>query len=92
MNLVRVALAGLGAFVAYFIVGGLTFTLVPSLKSEFLKYPNVYRTQDGIKAAMPVGMAFMFVAILALAGIYAMIYRGGFGIAKVRASAQSMAR
>jgi len=37
MNLSRIALAALGGFVAYFVLGGLTFGLLPSLKSEFLK-------------------------------------------------------
>ncbi|MGA8298254.1 MAG: hypothetical protein WCB53_22940 [Terriglobales bacterium] len=75
MNFARIALASLGAFVAYFVVGGLSFVLVPSLKTEFLKYPNVYRPQEGIKAVMPVGMVFMFIAIVALAVIYAMLDR-----------------
>jgi hypothetical protein len=77
MNFARIALASTGAFVAYFVVGGLTFALIPSLKTEFLKYPNVYRPQEGIKATMPVGMLFMFFAIVALAVIYAMLDRSG---------------
>jgi hypothetical protein len=81
MNLSRIALASVGAFVAYFVVGGLSFALVPSLKTEFLRYPTVYRSQDAMKAAMPVGMAFMFLAMVALAVIYAMLYRGATGIA-----------
>jgi hypothetical protein len=44
MNFVRIALATLGAFVAYMVLGGLMFALVPSLKVEFLKYPAVYRS------------------------------------------------
>jgi hypothetical protein len=80
MNFSRIALAAFGAFVAYFVLGGLAFTL-PSLKSEFLKYPAVYRSQEGIKSVMPLGMAAMFVAMLVLAVIYAMLYRGGSGIA-----------
>jgi hypothetical protein len=79
MNLTRVALAGLGGFVAYFVLGGLSFVVLPSLKTEFLKYPAVYRSQEGIKSAMPVGMAAMFVAILALAMIYAMFSQSGSG-------------
>jgi hypothetical protein len=82
MNFARIAIASVGAFAAYFVVGGLSFTLVKSLKDEFLKYPNVYRTQEGIKATMPVGMAFMFLAIAALAVIYAMLYRGGSSVAE----------
>jgi len=80
MNLLRVGLAAVGGFVAYFVIGGLTFALVPSL-TEFQKYPAVYRTQEGQMSHMPAGMALMFVAILALALIYAMLYRGGSGVA-----------
>src|SRR5258708_33784786 len=60
MNFTRIALAALGAFVAYFVFGGLSFAVLPWLKNEFLKYPAVYRTQEGIKSVMPAGMAFMF--------------------------------
>src|SRR5580700_4427737 len=82
MNYARLLLAALGGFIAYFVVGGLSFGLVPSLRTEFLKYPAVYRTQEGIKSVMPAGMAAMFVAILALAVIYAMLYQGGSGFAE----------
>jgi hypothetical protein len=39
----------------------------------------VYRNQEGIQAVMPLGLAAMFVSIVALAVIYAMLYRGGSG-------------
>jgi len=55
MNYTRIFLAALGAFVAYFVVGGLSFAVLPWLKSEFLKYPAVYRSQEGIKSVMPIG-------------------------------------
>jgi hypothetical protein len=80
MNYARIALSGLGGFVAYFVLGGLMFAVLPTLKSEFLKYPAVYRTQEGIKSVMPVGMVAMFVGMLALAVLYAMTYRGGSSI------------
>jgi hypothetical protein len=79
MNLSRIALASVAAFFAYFAVGGIVFALLPAMKNEFLKYPNVYRSQEGIKSTMPIGMAFMFLAIVALAVLYAMQYRSGFG-------------
>jgi hypothetical protein len=81
MNWGRVVLAALGGFLAYFVMGGLLFAVLPSLKNEFLKYPAVYRTQEGIKSAMPAGMVAMFGGILALAVLYAMIYRSGSGLA-----------
>jgi len=82
MNLARVALAAVGAFVAYFFLGGLSFVLFPSLKDEFLKYPAVYRTPDAMKSVMPAGMVAMFVAMIVLAVIYAMAYQGGSGISE----------
>ena len=79
MHFTRVVLAAFCAFVAYFVLGALMFTR-GSLRTEFLKYPAVYRPQEGIKSVMPVGMAAMFVAMLVLAVIYAMLYRGGSGV------------
>jgi hypothetical protein len=79
MNYSRIGLAALGAFVAYFIFGGL-MAAVPSLRTEFLKYPAIYRSQDSIKSVMPAGMLAMFVAMVVLAVIYAMIYQGGSGL------------
>ncbi|MGA6979960.1 MAG: hypothetical protein WCC95_12340 [Candidatus Sulfotelmatobacter sp.] len=76
MSLSRIALASLGAFVTYFILGGLAFGLFPSLRNEFLKYPAVYRNQDSMKSHMPAGMLAMFVSIVALSVIYAMLYQG----------------
>jgi hypothetical protein len=76
MNISRIALAAVGGFVAYFVLGGLSFVVAPSLKDEFLKYPTIYRTQEAMKGVMPAGMAFMFIAIVALAVLYAMIAAG----------------
>jgi hypothetical protein len=82
MNYPRIFLAALGAFVAYFVIGGLAFGLLPLMRNEFQKYPAVYRSQAGIKSVMPAGMAAMFVAMVVLAVIYAMLYRGGSGLAE----------
>ena len=79
MNFSRIALAAVGGFLAYFLLGTLAFALFP-LRYEIQKYPAVYRDQQGIMKHMPVGMAAMFLAILALAVIYAMLYRDGRGI------------
>ena len=81
MNYTRIAFAAVGAFFAYFIVGGVAFAALPWLKNEFVKYPTVYRSQAGQMAYMPLGMVAMFVAMLALAVIYAMLYQGGSGLA-----------
>jgi hypothetical protein len=82
VNYSRIALAAVGGFVAYFVLGGLSFALFPSLASEFKKYPAVYRPQDGMKKVMPAGMAAMLVGMVALAAMYAMLYRGGSGLAE----------
>jgi hypothetical protein len=80
MNFTRIFLAALGAFAVYFVLGGVIFGLLPTLKNEFMKYPTVYRSQEGIKSTMPFGMFAMFIAMLVLAILYAMTYRGGPGL------------
>jgi len=81
MNGSRIALAAVGATVAYFVLGGLAFGLGP-LRNEFRNYPAVYRTAESMKGVAPVGIIAMFVAMVVLAVIYAMLYRGGSGIAE----------
>jgi hypothetical protein len=83
MNYTRIVLAALGAFVAYFAIGFAVFAVAGGpMKVEFQKYPNVYRSQDSMKSVMPVGMAVMLVGILVLAVLYAMVYKGGSGLAE----------
>jgi len=80
MNILRMVLAALGGFVAYFIVGGLAFVLIPSLKTEFLKYTAIYRDHDGQMSHMPVGMAGILLSIVVAAVLYAQLYQGGSGL------------
>ena len=80
MNTMGVVLAALGAFVAYFVVGGVMFVSMPWLKTEFMKYPAVYRPHEGQLKYMPAAMAATFVAIVVLAVLYAMIDHGGPGV------------
>ncbi len=82
INYARVALAAAGGFVAYFILGGLLFAVLPWLKDEFRKYPAVYRSQESMMGVFPSGMAAMFVAMLTLAVLYAMLYKGGSPLAE----------
>ena len=82
MKTSRIALAAFCAFVAYFALGGVAFTLLP-IRTEFMKYPAVYRPQDGIKKMMPAGMAAMLVGMVVLAILYAMLYQGGSRTAEV---------
>jgi hypothetical protein len=79
MNLVRLALASVAAFVAYFVIGGLTFTST-AMRSEFMRYPAVYRSQESMKGVFPVGMIAMLVAMIVLVIMYSMLYRGGGGL------------
>jgi len=79
MNYLRVALAAPGATVAYFVVGGILFGALPSLREEFVKYPAVYRTQDDMKCVMPLGMISILVEIVVVAVLYAMAYAAGGG-------------
>src|SRR5258708_19336430 len=80
MNYARILVASLCAFVAYFIYGGILFGALPWLRTEYAKYPAVYRSQEGIRSTMPFGMLAMFVALAAIAVLYPMTYAGGSGI------------
>ena len=72
MNLTRIGLAALGAFFAYFLLGGAAFALLP-LRDEIQKYTAVYRSQDGQMSHMPFGMIAIFLSMVVLAVIYAML-------------------
>jgi hypothetical protein len=80
MNYSRLALAALGAAVAYFVVGGILFAALPSLGGEFMKYPAVYRTQEDMKRVMPMGMTAILVEICVVTVLYAMAYPAGGGL------------
>ena len=79
MNYSRLALSAVGAMVAYFALGFVLFALSP-LANEFRKYPALYRSEEGMKSVMPVGMLAMFISMVVLAIIYALCYRGGSGL------------
>ena len=81
MNYARIALASLGATVAYFAFGFVLFAALPAMKSEFLKYPGVYRSKEGMMKVMPYGMVAILVSIVVVAVLYARIYPAGGGIA-----------
>jgi len=53
VNYAHIALASLGATVAYFVYGFAMFAALPGMKSEFMKYPNVYRSRDSMMKVMP---------------------------------------
>jgi hypothetical protein len=81
MNYSRIFLASFAAFVVYFIVGGLWFS-IPAFRAEFSAYPAVYRSQESVRSVMPGGMAAIFVSMVVLAVLYAMVYKGGSGVAE----------
>ena len=80
MNYSRIALAALGATVAYFVLGGILFSALPSLQKEFMKYPAVYRTQDDMKRVMPMGMIAILVEIVVVTVLYVKAYPAGGGV------------
>ena len=80
MNYARIALASLGAMVVYFVYGFAMFAAWPSMKTEFMKYPNVYRPKDEMMKVMPYGMIAILIGIVVVAVLYAKIYPAGGGI------------
>jgi hypothetical protein len=88
MDYARILLSAFCAFVAYFVYGGILFGLLPWLRTEFARYPAVYRPKEGIKSVMPFGMIAMFVALVAIAMLYAMIDRSVSGASGVAGGAQ----
>jgi hypothetical protein len=81
LNYTRVALASLVATVAYFAYGFVVMGALPGLKSEFKKYPNVYRSHEGIMKVMGYGVIAILISIVVTAVLYARIYPAGGGIA-----------
>jgi len=80
MNYARLALASLGATVAYFVYGFAMFAAWPSMKTEFKKYPAVYRSEESMMKVMPYGMVGILVGIVIVAILYTKIYPAGGGI------------
>jgi hypothetical protein len=80
MNYTHIAFASFGAVVAYFVYGFVIFAAWPSMKAEFMKYPNVYRPEDKMMKVMPYGMVGILVGIVIVVILYAKIYPTGGGI------------
>ena len=76
MNYPRVALAGLGATVAYFALGFVLLALLP-LADEVRQFAAVYRPEESMMRVAPVGMAAMLLSMMALAALYAQVFRDG---------------
>jgi hypothetical protein len=80
MNYGHIALASLGATVAYFVYGFAMFAAWPSMKVEFKKYPAVYRSEESMMKVMPFGMVGILISIFVVAVLYAKSYPVGGGI------------
>jgi hypothetical protein len=77
MSYGNLALAALGATVAYFAFGFLLFFLAPALIKEAHKYPAVYRRPEEMKTVMPFGLVATYVAIFVVAMLFALIHPAG---------------
>jgi hypothetical protein len=80
VNYSHIALAAPGATVAYFAYGFAMFAALPSMKKEFMKYPNVYRSNDDMMKVMPYGMVAILISIVVVTVLYAKMYSAGGGI------------
>jgi hypothetical protein len=80
MNYVRIALAGIAGTIVYFLVGGLVFGKL--IAKYYAPYPGVYRSAEMVQQHIPIGLTSIFLAILLLAVIYAIGYKGGAGAAE----------
>jgi hypothetical protein len=81
MPFTRFALAFLGATIAYFVSGFAMFAVLPGMKSEFLNYPDVYRSQGRMMKFMPYNMVAILMSIVVVAILYARLYPAGGSIA-----------
>jgi hypothetical protein len=81
MNYSRLALAGLGATVAYFALGFLLLALLP-LDNEVRQFPAVFRTPESMQRVAPVGIVALVVAMMALAALYAFAFRDGSSVGR----------
>jgi hypothetical protein len=68
MNILRIAIAALGGFVAYIVTGAVIFRKLPFFKNEFLEFPSLNRC---------FGVVVMYLSMVSLAVLYSMLYQGG---------------
>jgi hypothetical protein len=81
MSYSRIALAALGATVAYFALGFLLFAFLP-LADEVRQFAAVYRPEESMQRVAPIGMVAMLLSMLALAALYASAFRGSSSVAQ----------
>ena len=78
MNISRVALAAVAAWIVDAVYGFVVYGNL--LKSQFARYPAIYRPDDSAMAFMPFLFGGILVAMFAAAYIYAKGYEGGSGV------------
>jgi hypothetical protein len=80
MNYARFALAAVAATIFDAVYGFVVYGML--LAPEFGRYPGVYRSNEAGMAFLPLMFAGLFIAIVAVAIIYAKGYEGGSGAAE----------
>ena len=80
MNYARLALAAVAATIFDAVYGFVVYGML--LAPEFGRYPGVYRSNEAGMAFLPLMFAGLFIAIVAVAVIYAKGYEGGSGAAE----------
>jgi hypothetical protein len=78
MNYTRLGLAAVAATAVYFVLGGITFAVLP-LSQEYANYPGIFRSQESMKSVIPAGMIGMLIAMVALTAMFAKMNRAGIG-------------
>jgi hypothetical protein len=80
MNYARLALAAVAATIFDAVYGFVVYGML--LAPEFGRYPGVYRSNEAGMAFLPLMFAGLFIAIVAVAVVYAKGYEGGSGAAE----------
>jgi hypothetical protein len=80
MNYARLALAAVAATIFDAVYGFVVYGML--LAPEFGRYPGVYRSNEAGMSFLPLMFAGLFIAIVAVAVIYAKGYEGGSGAAE----------
>src|ERR1700689_4321679 len=80
VNYASLGLAILGATVAYFVFGLAMFAALPAMKTEFKKYPSVYRAGDPMMKLMPFVMLGILIRIAVVAVLSAQSFPPGGGL------------
>lgn len=77
MNMSRVAMAAVAAWIVDAVYGFVVYGML--MKSEFERYPNIFRPMESQGAYMPYLFAGILLAMFAAAYMYAKGYEGGSG-------------